>query len=70
MALKNNSKTIQEYKIADADRYTLYESINCSAVILSTKIAPDIDMVIKNHKKLVRMLFKANKELRQELLGY
>ena len=67
MALRNNSKTIQEYKVENADRFSLGLAINNAAVIAANKGAlySEDDM-----QSLILKLFKLYKKIRIEVLGY
>ena len=67
MVLLERSKTVQDYKIADADKYTLGMAINNAAVIVAgtKKNWDDTEM-----KALISRLFALYKEIRQETLGY
>ena len=67
MSLRENSKTVHDYKVAEANRYSLGMAINNAAVIA----AGTHKAYSKNEMKaLIRGLFELYKEIRKEELGY
>jgi len=63
--LREQSKTVQDYKIEQADKYSLGMAINNAAVLAANKAWNDEGM-----KALILRLFKLYKEIRKEELGY
>ena len=67
MALRESSKTVQDYKIEQADKFSLGMAINNAAVIA----AGTHKAYSKNEMKaLIKGLFELYKEIRKEELGY
>jgi len=67
MTLRESSKTVQDYKIAEANKYSLGMAINNAAVIAAKNIN-GYDR--EDMKKLIKNLFELYKEIRKEELGY
>jgi len=65
MTLRESSKTVQDYKIAEANKYSLGMAINNAAVLAANKVWND-----KGMKALILRLFELYKEIRKEELGY
>jgi len=63
--LEKNSKTVQDYKIKQADKYSLGMAINNAAVISANKYFDRAEM-----KAQIEILFELYKEIRKEKLGY
>jgi len=67
--------TVSDYKIMEANKFSLGMAINCSAVLLGAEIRnnKDIkanDLLPEAYPTLVKKLYQKNIELRKELLGY
>ena len=59
------NKTVQDYKVETADRFSLGMAINNAAVILANKYFDRAEM-----KAQIEILFELYKEIRKEKLGY
>ncbi len=67
MSLRESSKTVHDYKVEQADRFSLGMAINNAAVIA----AGTHKAYSKNEMKaLIKGLFELYKEIRKEELGY
>jgi len=67
MTLRESSKTVHDYKVEQADRFSLGMAINNAAVIA----AGTHKAYSKNEMKaLIKSLFELYKEIRKEELGY
>jgi len=67
MSLRESSKTVHDYKVEQADRFSLGMAINNAAVIA----AGTHKAYSKNEMKaLIKSLFELYKEIRKEELGY
>lgn len=67
MALRESSKTVQDYKIEQADRFSLGMAINNAAVIMAKNSS---GYSREDMKGLIKRLFELYKEIRKEKLGY
>jgi len=72
---KTESKTVSEYKISEANKFSLGMAINCSVVLLAAEIRNNKDIKVNDllpeaYPTLVKKLYQKNIELRKELLGY
>ena len=63
--LRETSKTVQDFKVETANRFSLGMAINNAAVLLSGRPWNDEGM-----KATILRLFKIYKEIRKEELGY
>jgi len=59
---------VKNFKSVDADKFTLGMSINAMADIFKLNQLDECNKEI--YKKKVKLLYKWNKELREEILGY
>jgi len=59
------SKTVQDYKIEQGNKYSFGMAINNAAVILANKNFDRAEM-----KAQIEILFELYKEIRKEKLGY
>ena len=64
--IQEKSKTVQDYKVETADRFSLGMAINNAAVICEKMHIYDLPEM----KALIIRLFKLYKEIRKEELGY
>jgi len=67
MTLRESSKTVQDYKVEQADRFSLGMAINNAAIIAAKNIG---SYNKEDMKKLIKNLFELYKEIRKEELGY
>ena len=72
---KPEPKTVSDYKISEANKFSLGMAINCSAVLLGAEIRNNKDIKVNDllpeaYPTLVKKLYQKNIELRKELLGY
>jgi len=65
MTLREQSKTVQDYKIEQADKFSLGMAINNAAILIGNRPWNDEGM-----KATILRLFKLYNEIRKEELGY
>ena len=63
--LQDKSKTVQDYKVEQADKYSLGMAINNAAILTNSE-----DYTKENMKDFIKELFELYKEVRKEILGY
>ena len=63
--LQDKSKTVQDYKVETADRFSLGMAINNAAILTNSE-----DYTKENMKDFIKELFELYKEVRKEILGY
>ena len=62
-----NNKTVQDYKIEQADKFSLGMAINNAAIIAAKN---SVGYSREDMKTLILNLFELYKEIRKEELGY
>jgi len=67
MTLRESSKTVHDYKIEQADKFSLGMAINNAAVLVAGGTVPYDKAEMKS---LILKLFELYKEIRKEELGY
>jgi len=70
MTLRESSKTVHDYKIEQADRFSLGMAINNAAILRAGYTFDRIHLEKESMKALIKDLFELYKEIRKEELGY